>query len=116
MYTHIDRDQMDLCVTVFSSLRGGHFDDLAGAALDHHMSAVGIGMVEVSCGKRVLVVCTDFFRNAEHCIGKVVEAPAFADSKVWLCCSSSLMMWKGDWDGLEKKSVVSRGSYVIARP
>lgn len=31
----VDGDKMDLGVTVFSSLGGGHFDDLAGAVLDH---------------------------------------------------------------------------------
>ena len=30
----VDRNKMDLGVTVFASLRGGHFDDLAGAGLD----------------------------------------------------------------------------------
>lgn len=32
----IKRDKMDLSVAVLASLGGGHVDDLAGAALDHH--------------------------------------------------------------------------------
>ena len=31
----IDSNQMDLGVTVLSSLGGGHIDDLAGTVLDH---------------------------------------------------------------------------------
>ena len=30
----VDGDQMDLGVTMLAGLRGAHFDDLAGAALD----------------------------------------------------------------------------------
>lgn len=33
---NIKRDKMDLGVTVLASLGGGHINDLAGAALDHH--------------------------------------------------------------------------------
>jgi hypothetical protein len=36
----IDGDQVDLSVTVLASLGGGHFDDLAGTALDDDVAVL----------------------------------------------------------------------------
>ena len=38
--THIDGDEMDLCVTVLPRLRGGHVDDFARAPFDDNMTVV----------------------------------------------------------------------------
>jgi hypothetical protein len=38
---------------------------------------------------RFLITTKPFFLKAEHCMGKVAEAPASADSKVCSCCMNS---------------------------
>lgn len=46
-------------------------------------------------------------------MGKVVEAPAWADSNVWLCCSSSLMLIFGrkKKEKVRKEERLSRGAW-----
>jgi len=39
----IDGDKMDLSMSVFSSLGGGHVDDLAGTILDHDVAVLPQG-------------------------------------------------------------------------
>ena len=39
----VDGDQMDLGVTVLAGLGGGHFNNLAGAALDHNEAVLAQG-------------------------------------------------------------------------
>ena len=61
----INSDEMDLCVTVFASLGGGHVYDLAGAVLDNDETVLSQGRaLHRKCGrgsgicalKRVLVL------------------------------------------------------------
>ena len=74
--THIDGDEMDFGVTVFSGLGGRHVNDFARSALDddvsvlpddHRMEGDQVFFGLNSVGKAHL--------KAEHCIGKVSEAP-----------------------------------------
>ncbi len=39
----VESSKMDLCVTVFASLGGGHFDDLAGTTLDDNEAVLSQG-------------------------------------------------------------------------
>ena len=39
----VESNQVDLCMTVLSSLGGGHFDDLAWAALDDNEAVLSQG-------------------------------------------------------------------------
>ena len=39
----VDSDEMDLGVTVFARLGGGHFDDFAGAAFDDDVAVLAEG-------------------------------------------------------------------------
>ena len=41
--THVGSDQMDLGVTVLSSLGGRHVDDLTGSSLDENVSTLPEG-------------------------------------------------------------------------
>ena len=61
----IKSNQMDLCVTMLSCLRGGHVDDLARAALDHHepvlaqgrtLHGVGGGSTSIGAVESVLML------------------------------------------------------------
>jgi len=38
-FTHIDGDEVNFCVTVLARLGGGHINNFAGPALDHHVPA-----------------------------------------------------------------------------
>jgi hypothetical protein len=75
--TYIDGDEMDLGVTVLAGLGGGHVDDLAGTAC-----AAGGGRHqhrrwEGTDGQdnAPLMTTWPFLRRAEHCMGKVKDAP-----------------------------------------
>lgn len=48
----IDSDQMNLSVTVLSSLGGGHVDDLAGTALDDDVAVLPQGRTLHRVGER----------------------------------------------------------------
>lgn len=48
----IDCDEMDLCVAMLASLRSGHFDNLAGAILDHDMPVLPQGRTLHGIGGR----------------------------------------------------------------
>ena len=48
----VEGDQMDLRVTVLSSLRGGHVDDLAGTALDDDVTVLPKGRTLHGEGQR----------------------------------------------------------------
>jgi hypothetical protein len=41
--THVNGDQVDLCVSVLAGLGGGHVDNLAGSALDDDVTALAEG-------------------------------------------------------------------------
>lgn len=41
---------------------------------------------------RPLITTKPFLRRAEHCMGKVVDAPASADSKVCSCCREEALV------------------------
>ena len=74
----VQGDKMDLGVAVLAGLRGGHVHDLARPALDHDVATSpkqNPGSVPYRIAERPN---TDPFLRAEHCIGKVNEAPALA--------------------------------------
>jgi hypothetical protein len=53
----VDSNQMDLCVTVLSSLGGGHVDNLARAVLDHNESVLSQSGTLHREGGRCASVC-----------------------------------------------------------
>jgi hypothetical protein len=92
----VDTSQVDFGVAVLTSLGGAHIDDLARAAFDDNVTAQQNdwvnsyskrnGRVSLAPEKAKAVGPYPFLRRAEHCIGKVADAPAEACSKVWLLC------------------------------
>ena len=48
----VESDQVDLCVTMLASLRSGHVDDLAGAALDDDEAVLPQGRTLHRVGER----------------------------------------------------------------
>jgi hypothetical protein len=68
--THIDGDKVNLGVAVLARFRGGHVDDFAGATCDASDDGSG-----GEGGKLPLITTWPFLRRAEHCMGKVSEAP-----------------------------------------
>lgn len=90
----INGNQVNLGVAVLSSLRCAHLDNLAGAVFDNDVPMEGSRNVNIPvyhnetsdrCRNGGESKTYPFLRSAEHCMGNVAEAPAEADSKVWLC-------------------------------
>lgn len=62
----VNGDKMDLGVTVFASLGGGHIDDLAWAVLDHNETV----LAELpNFSANINTHNTRGLLTAEHCIG-----------------------------------------------
>lgn len=96
-------------MSVLAGFRGRHVYDLAGTTLAADWIRV-VGR-EVKSNEPLMTTCP-FLRNAEHCMGNVVDAPAptwrkrvsercgvrskrkRTCSNAWLCCSSSDMLEK----------------------
>ena len=71
---------MDFGVAVFTGFRGGHLNNLAGAVLQNYYSSVKKQTFKKFV-KPTLIMTNPPLRRAEHCMGKVAEAPASAPPK-----------------------------------
>ena len=69
---------MDFGVAVLSGLRGGHLNNLAGAVLKRFLFLATTYILLIMI---TLIITNPPLRRAEHCMGKVAEAPASAPPK-----------------------------------
>lgn len=74
-HTYVNGNQVDFGVTVLSGFRGGHVNDLARSALYNDMPVLPVEHCHYQDRTRMMIVRTTHLR-AEHCIGKVKDAPA----------------------------------------